>query len=196
MKVRRIGVLGGTFDPFHNGHLAAAVNARDQARLDVVLMMVANDPWQKSGDRVVSAAADRLAMVQAGVEGVAGVEASDLEIRRGGATYTADTLAELADLHPGAELFVVLGADLLTELGSWRRTDEIAAQAGLVVVNRPGHIAPVPAGWEVLHVEMPEMAISSTDLRARAGGGGPLDGLVPPQVIRLAADRSLYAGRT
>lgn len=196
MKVRRIGVLGGTFDPFHNGHLAAAVNARHQARLDVVLVMVANDPWQKSGDRAVSAAADRLAMVQAGVDGVEGVEASDLEIRRGGATYTADTLAELAELHPGAELFVVLGADLVTELGSWRRTDEIAARAGLVVVNRPGHVAPVPPGWQVENVEMPDLAISSTDLRARAADGRPLDGLVCPEVIRLAAERSLYAGRT
>src|SRR5688572_4243255 len=95
----RIGVFGGTFDPPHVGHLVTAVNVRHELQLDVVLLVVANDPWQKSGDRRVTPAADRLAMVEAAVGEVEGLEVSDIEVRRGGTSYTADTLAALADLH-------------------------------------------------------------------------------------------------
>ena len=120
---RRIGVFGGTFDPPHVGHLVTAVNVRHALDLDVVLLVVASDPWQKS-HRELTPAADRLAMVEAAVGDVAGLEASDLELRRGGRSYTADTLAELGRFHPGAELVLVLGIDAAAgsaDLGAGRR---------------------------------------------------------------------------
>src|SRR5436190_15476045 len=101
----KIGVYGGTFDPVHIGHMAVAVNVRHALELDRLMMVVANVPWQKAGAREVSPAADRLAMVEAAVDGLTGVEASDAELDRGGASYTADTLATLAEQHPGADLF-------------------------------------------------------------------------------------------
>lgn len=194
MVVRRIGILGGTFDPFHHGHLAAAVNARHSAHLDVVLLVVAHDPWQKSDRRIVTPAADRLDLVRAGVEGVPGVEASDIEIARGGPSYTADTLDQLAHSEPEAELFVVVGADLAAELDSWVRVADIQKRAGLVVLSRPGHEVPDLPGWSVTSVAIPPLDISSTDLRRWSAAGAPLDGLTPPAVMRLIAERGLYAG--
>ncbi|MEA3055756.1 MAG: nicotinate-nucleotide adenylyltransferase, partial [Actinomycetota bacterium] len=106
MRSQRIGLLGGTFDPVHIGHLVTGVNVRHALDLDVVLLVVANDPWQKA-DRDVTPARDRLSMVEAAVAGVDGLEASDVELRRGGVSYTADTLVELG--AGGAELFLILG---------------------------------------------------------------------------------------
>ncbi|MBV9255052.1 MAG: nicotinate-nicotinamide nucleotide adenylyltransferase, partial [Actinobacteria bacterium] len=117
----KLGVLGGTFDPVHIGHLVAAVNARHTLDLDQVLLVVANVPWQKAGARVITPAPDRLAMVRAAVDDVDGLEASDLEIARGGESYTVDTLAELQRIHPGAELYLIVGADLVAELDTWER---------------------------------------------------------------------------
>ena len=125
----RIGVFGGTFDPPHIGHLAVAVEVRHALALDRVLMVVANDPWQKRGARVLTPAADRLEMVRAAAQDLDGVEADDREIRRGGPSYTVDTVEELLGEQPGAELFVVVGADAaagLTHVGAGRR----ARQAG------------------------------------------------------------------
>lgn len=194
--VHRLGVFGGTFDPIHNGHLAAALNARHSAGLDRVLLVVANQPWQKSDARRITPALDRLAMVEAAVAGVEGLCASAIEIERGGVSYTADTLVELARIHPGAELFVIVGADAAAGLGSWERVGEVAELATLVVVNRPGAPPPAPPpGWEhVAVVEVPALDISSTDLRARAADGRPLDFLVPAPVISCIRRRGLYAG--
>lgn len=193
--MQRIGVFGGTFDPIHVGHLAAAVNARYSARLDVVLMVVAGQPWQKLGERAITPPEDRLALVKAAIEGVEGLEASDLEIRRGGLSFTADTLLELRETHPGAELFVVLGADAAAGMDTWERSAEVAAAASLVVVNRPGVARPkLGSGWRVLEVEMPALDLSSTDLRRRAADGRPLDFLIPAPAIRYIAARGLYAG--
>ena len=135
---RRLGILGGTFDPVHVGHLVAAVNARYELDLDLVLLVVANEPWQKVAARPVTAAADRLAMVEAAVEGVEGLEASGMEIERGGPSYTADTVAELQDSWPGAELNLIVGADAAVGLSSWERLEEVRSKVVLVVVNRPG----------------------------------------------------------
>ena len=189
----RIGVFGGTFDPPHIGHLVVAVNVRHALALDRVLLVVANDPWQKA-DTAMSAAADRLAMVEAAVEGVAGLEASALEIDRGGVSYTADTLATLGAACPGAELFLILGTDAAAGLPTWARVEEVRHRARLVVVTRPG-AGPVspPAGWEYEQVETPRLEVSSTDLRARFADGRPLDWLVSPPVVRCIRDRGLYA---
>src|SRR6516165_10798464 len=135
---QRIGVFGGTFDPIHVGHLVAAVNARHAARLDRVILMVANVPWQKVGQRDLSSAEDRFAMVQAAVGDVAGLEAGRREIERGGVSYTADTVEELSGLYPDAELSVIVGWDVAGELSSWDRWEVIQRLATLVVVNRPG----------------------------------------------------------
>ena len=117
----RLGLLGGTFDPPHIGHLVAAINVRHALGLGRVLLVVANVPWQKVGSRSVSPAEDRLAMVEAAVAGIDGLEASDLEIRRGGPSYTIDTLVDLAEADPAGERFLILGADAAAGLDTWER---------------------------------------------------------------------------
>jgi nicotinate-nucleotide adenylyltransferase len=194
--VQRIGIFGGTFDPVHVGHLVAAVNARHDLGLDRVVLMVANVPWQKVGERKVTPAEDRFEMVKASVGGMAGLEASRMEIDRGGPSYTADTVSQFARLYPGAELFVIVGWDVGAELQTWERLDEVRDLAGLVVVNRPG--TPPPAGlrrqgWRLAQVTVPNLEISSTDLRARAATGRPLDYLVPGPAVRVIRERSLYS---
>ena len=191
----RIGVFGGTFDPPHVGHLVTAVNVRHDLGLDRVLLVVANQPWQKLGTRPISPAADRLAMVEAAVAGVAGLEASSLEIDRGGHSYTADTLAALAERSPGAELFLILGADAAAGLATWERADEVRTGATLVVVDRPG-VPPsaVPDRWSWVHAVVPRLEVSSTDLRDRVAEGRPLDYLLPPGVIACVHERRLYRG--
>ncbi|CAN5651461.1 nicotinate-nucleotide adenylyltransferase [soil metagenome] len=189
----RIGVFGGTFDPIHVGHLVTAVNVRHALDLDRVLLVVANDPWQKA-DLPVTPAADRLAMVEAAVGEVAGLEASALEIEWGGQSYTADTLATLRCLHSGAELFVILGSDAAALLPTWERVEEVRAGVTLVVVTRPGadEEAP-PMGWDHRVVEVPRLEVSSTDLRARFTDGRPLDWLVTDPVVHVIRQRGLYA---
>jgi nicotinate-nucleotide adenylyltransferase len=190
----RIGLFGGTFDPIHVGHLVAAVNARHTLRLDCVILMVANVPWQKVGGRSVTSAEDRFALVEAAVGNVRGLEAGRLEIDRGGESYTADTLAELAEANQGAELFLVVGADVAGELSSWDRREHIQRLATLVVVNRPGAGLPRSLdGWRVELVTVPNLEISSTDLRARAADGRPLDYLVPEAAVHCLRARGLYA---
>jgi nicotinate-nucleotide adenylyltransferase len=192
----RIGVFGGTFDPVHVGHLVAAVNARHDLGLDRVVLMVANIPWQKAGERQVTPAEDRFELVKAAVGGVPGLEASRLEIDRGGPSYTADTVSQLAEMHPGAELFVIVGWDVSADLASWERLDEVRDKAALVVVNRPGTPAPVGLrqhGWRIEEVTVPNLEISSTDLRARAAAGRPLDYLVPEAAVRVIRERGLYS---
>jgi len=193
---QRIGVFGGTFDPIHVGHLVAAVNARHAARLERVILMVANVPWQKVGQRVLSSAEDRFAMVQAAVGDVAGLEAGRMEIDRGGVSYTADTLEELSSRHHDAELFLNVGWDVAAELAGWERWEAIQRLATLVVVNRPGAGRPRGLdgrGWQVVEVVVPNLEISSTDLRARAVDGRPLDYLVPEAAVHFLRSRGLYA---
>ncbi|MGD1010927.1 MAG: nicotinate-nucleotide adenylyltransferase [Acidimicrobiales bacterium] len=197
-SLRRLGILGGTFDPVHVGHLVAAVNAKHALDLDRVLLVVANEPWQKVGSRPVTSAADRLALVAAAVEGVEGLEASGIEIERGGPSYTADTVAELKDRWPDVELDLIVGADAAAGLGEWERIEEVRSKVVLVVVNRPGTTidesgrdSPLD-GWDVRMVEVPALEISSTDLRDRVASGRPLDFLVPMPAIHLIRERGLY----
>ncbi len=191
----RIGIFGGTFDPPHVGHLAAAVNVRHALALDVVLLVVANVPWQKVGARPVSPAADRLELVRLAVGDVDGLEVDDREIRRGGESYTADTVAELLAEDPTRDLFVVVGSDAAAGLPTWERVDEVRAAASFVVVDRPGGSWAPPAGWQVERVEVPRLEISSTDLRARVADGRPLDYLVPPAVVSGIDRLGLYRDR-
>jgi nicotinate-nucleotide adenylyltransferase len=192
----RIGVLGGTFDPVHVGHLVAAVNARSALQLDKVILMVANVPWQKAGQRTLTSAEDRLAIVAAAVGEVEGLEAGRLEIEHGGTSYTADTLVALQAAEPGAALFLIVGWDVAAELTTWERWQEIQGLATLVVVNRPGAGRPAgldDAGWQVEEVTVPNLEISSTDLRERAATGRPLDYLMPEAAVHCLRARGLYA---
>jgi nicotinate-nucleotide adenylyltransferase len=190
----RIGLFGGTFDPIHVGHLVAAVNARHALSLDRVILMVANVPWQKVGGRSVTSAEDRLALVEAAVGEVPGLEAGRSEIDRGGESFTADTLSELSEANPEAELYLVVGADVAGQLSSWDRREAIQRLATLVVVNRPGAGLPRSLdGWRVELVTVPNLEISSTDLRARAADGRPLDYLVPEAAVHCLRARGLYA---
>jgi nicotinate-nucleotide adenylyltransferase len=190
---RRIGLFGGTFDPPHVGHLVTAVNVRHALQLEVVILMVANIPWQKHGDRTITPALDRLAMVEAAVADVPGLAAGRLEIDAGGPSYTADTLADLARRNPGAELFTIVGDDAAAGLPTWERFEEVIAQSRLVVVDRPGQSFSLAADVDWIHVEVPRLEVSSTDLRARFGDGRPLDYLLTDPVLDVIARRHLYS---
>jgi nicotinate-nucleotide adenylyltransferase len=190
----RLGIFGGTFDPIHVGHLVAAINARYSLGLDRVLLMVANLPWQKAGSRQVTPAEDRYAVVEAAVDGLDGLEASRLELDRGGESYTADTVIEVSARYPQAELYLIIGADVAAELDTWERVESVRSRARLVVVNRPGSPAlPALSGWRVSTVEIPALDVSSTDLRLRAADGRPLDFLIPESAVRRIRQRGLYA---
>ena len=188
----RIGLFGGTFDPPHVGHLVTAVNVRHALALDAVVLMVANSPWQKHGTRAITVAEDRLAMVEAAVADVKGLVAGDAEIRRGGSSFTADTLGTMVENYPGAELFTIVGDDAAAGLTTWERYEEVVAQSRLVVVDRPGTPVELPAGIDWLRVEVPRLEVSSTDLRARVRDGRPLDYLVTEPVLDIIAMRRLY----
>jgi nicotinate-nucleotide adenylyltransferase len=188
----RVGLFGGTFDPPHVGHLVTAVNVRHALALDVVVLMVANVPWQKVGARAITPADDRLAMVDAAVADVEGLVAGRSEIDRGGHSFTADTLAELAVTYPGAELFTIVGDDAAAAITTWERYPEVAARSALVVVDRPGSPVELPTGFDWIRVEVPRLEVSSTDLRARVRDGRPLDYLVTEPVLGIIRDRGLY----
>jgi nicotinate-nucleotide adenylyltransferase len=189
----RLGIFGGTFDPPHVGHLVTAVNVRHELGLDRVLLVVSGTPWQKVGTRPISPAEARLAMVEAAVGDVEGLEASRIEIDAGGASYTADTLATLRAGDPDRGLFVILGADAAAGLLTWERWEAVRDLATVVVVDRPGAVpADAPEGWRWVHVEVPRVEVSSTDLRARARDGRPLDYLVTHEVVDWIEAHDLY----
>jgi nicotinate-nucleotide adenylyltransferase len=190
-RTERLGVFGGTFDPVHVGHVVAAADARAVLGLDRVLLVVAGDPWQKRG-RVIASAADRLALVEAAVDGVDGVEPCAIEVERHGASVTADTLEALGG--PGRELFLMLGADAVANMATWKRLDDTRVLATVVVIERAGdiHAEPPGAGWRFERLAIPRLDVSSTGIRERLATGRPIDGLVPPAVIRAIRARGLY----
>lgn len=188
----RIGLFGGTFDPPHVGHLVTAVNVRHALQLDVVVLMVANVPWQKERSRQITPAEDRFALVQAAVADVPGLRAGRDEIDRGGTSYTADTLRVLADEYPGAELYTIVGDDAAAGITTWERHDEVADRSSLVVVDRPGEEVRLTEEFRWLRVEVPHLEVSSTDLRARFSDGRPLDYLLTEPVLDMIAERKLY----
>jgi nicotinate-nucleotide adenylyltransferase len=187
----RIGVLGGTFDPVHVGHVVAAADARSALHLDRVLLVVAGDPWQKRG-QVVASGPDRLALVRAAVAGLDGIEACDVEVERPGPSVTADTLETLA--APGRSFFLLLGADAVANMPTWKRLDETRDLATVVVVERAGdsHTEPPGPGWRFERLSIPRLDVSSSDVRARLAAGRPVDGLLPPAVIAEIRARGLY----
>ena len=192
----RIGVFGGTFDPPHLGHLVVASEVRHAGGFDVVLLMVANDPWQKRGARAVTAAERRLDLVRAAVAGHDFLVVSDLEVRRGGSTYTVDTVEQLLADEPGATIDLVLGADAVAGLNSWHRAEELADLVGIAMVNRPGGAPEHPSGpWRIRRIDVPQIAISSTEIRSRVADGRPIDFLVPDGVRSIIEQHGLYGER-
>lgn len=192
----RLGLLGGTFDPPHLGHLAAARAVRDALGLDRVDLLPANDPWQKTaGGRDITEAPVRLAMVRALVQGEDGLGVDDREIRRGGPTYTADTLEELHAETPGMDVHLIIGADTARTFGTWNRPGVVAALSTLVVVNRGDETAPAPDGaGRVVFVEMAPAHVSSSSVRAAVARGEDVGDGVGAAVARVIADHRLYAG--
>ena len=191
MSRTRVGVLGGTFDPFHNGHLGIARFLRDSGAVDVVMVVPANDPWQKT---FVASPDQRLEMARLGVAGHEGLEVSDIDIVRGGPTYTVDTLADVALLHPDADFSFVVGSDAAAGLPSWHRADELRAGATFIVVTRPGARPPQldVEGYDLNLLHIPPVDVSSSAIRERVSKGSALTGLVPSPVAEYIMAQGLY----
>jgi len=191
---RRIGIVGGTFDPIHHGHLVAASEVADRFALDEVVFVPTGQPWQKT-DVKVSPAEDRYLMTVIATASNPRFHVSRVDIDRPGPTYTVDTLRELRTVYgPEAELFFITGADALAKILSWKDADQLFSLAHFVGVTRPGFElsgAHLPKDAVSL-VEVPAMAISSTDCRARVAAGKPVWYLVPDGVVQYIAKRGLY----
>ncbi len=189
----RIGVFGGTFDPVHVAHVEAAEATRRALGLERVLFVVANDPWQKA-DHDITPAEDRYAMVEVATAAHPGLEPSRLEIDRGGQSYTIDTVRELRAGRPDAEIVLIVGADVVGGLPTWKEEAALRDLVTLAVVGRPGSgPVAVPAGWRTVSVPASPLDVSSTELRRRLQTGEDVDGLVSPEVIRCIRRRGLYA---
>lgn len=188
---RRLGLLGGTFDPPHMGHLAAARSVLAELGLHRVDLLVANDPWQKSGGRAVTPAAVRLQMAEALVAGEVGLGVDDREIRRGGPTYTADTLEEIRREDPTAEVFLIVGADTAQGMSTWHRPEVVRSLSTLVIVNRNGQQLKSDDS-AAIQIFMEPVATSSTEIRHRIAHGESIDGLTTDGVVKLIKAHGLY----
>jgi len=192
--VQRIGVMGGTFDPIHHGHLVAASEVAQVFTLDEVVFVPTGQPWQKD-DRQVSPSEDRYLMTVIATASNPRFSVSRIDIDRGGPTYTIDTLRDLrAERGDEAELFFITGADALAQIMSWQDVNELFKLAHFVGVTRPGHRLTGDGLPEdnVSLVEVPALAISSTDCRQRVARGEPIWYLVPDGIVQYIAKRRLY----
>ncbi|GAA0812450.1 nicotinate-nucleotide adenylyltransferase [Spirilliplanes yamanashiensis] len=191
-QARRIGIMGGTFDPIHNGHLVAASEVADRFALDEVVFVPTGNPWQKEA---VTPAEDRYLMTVVATASNPRFQVSRADVDRSGPTYTVDTLRDLRDAYgPAAQLFFITGADALAKILSWKDADEMFSLAHFIGVTRPGFVLSddhLPDDTVSL-VEVPAMAISSTDCRARVKAGKPVWYLVPDGVVQYIAKRRLY----
>jgi nicotinate-nucleotide adenylyltransferase len=178
----KIGVFGGTFDPPHNGHLIVAEYVRHRLGLDKIIFVPSWISPHKQ-EREVTDASRRLAMLRLAVQGAPGLEVSDVEVRRGGVSYTVDTLTDL-----------LIGADNFIEFGTWHEPDRILSLARLVVMTRPG--SPLAAGQVLppggIHVDVPDIAVTATAVRAQVGAGRSIRHLVPERVEKYIRQQNLY----
>ncbi|MBN9158178.1 MULTISPECIES: nicotinate-nucleotide adenylyltransferase [unclassified Microbacterium] len=187
----RIGVMGGTFDPIHHGHLVAASEVAHSFGLDEVVFVPTGEPWQKSG---VTPSEHRYLMTVIATASNPSFTVSRVDIDRHGPTYTIDTLRDLKAQRPDAEFFFITGADAVAQILSWRDHDELWDLAHFVAVSRPGHVLStdgLPPG-DVSQLEVPALAISSTDCRSRVREGDPVWYLVPDGVVQYIAKHHLY----
>ena len=195
MTPRRLGVLGGTFDPIHLGHLRAAENAREALRLEAIYFVPAHTPPHRPGPQ--SSATDRYAMVTLATSAHPGFVPSDVEVRRGGPSYTVDTLISLREELSGSELFLILGSDAFGEIATWREPERIFTMCRVAVVHRPGD---PPKGDRALElsadrvswVEAAGLPVSATDVRRRVSEGLSVRYLVPDAVADYIQKRKLY----
>jgi nicotinate-nucleotide adenylyltransferase len=187
----RVGVLGGTFDPFHNGHLEVACAVRDSGLVDVVIVVPANDPWQKA---CVATADQRLEMVRRGIAGHHGIQVSDVDIRRGGPTYTVDTLADISSTHVGDDVTFIVGSDAAAGLPTWHRAEDLRTSTSFIVVTRPGTRPPQldVEGYDLNLLEIRPVDISSSAIRERVSKGLALTDLVPSAVADYITAQGLY----
>ena len=202
-ETHRIGILGGTFDPIHLGHLAIAGAALDRLNLDRVILIPAGRPWLKS-DQMVTSAAHRLAMVRLAIKDRPELEVSSIEVDRPGPTYTVDTLAELRqELGSGVELYLVLGMDSVRELRRWRYPERLFDLCTVVAVSRPDSpdvsSAEIEDSFTSAHgrirmVRGPMLDISATDIRLRVAEGRSISDSVPSSVERYIREHGLYLG--
>ena len=197
-RAQRLGVMGGTFDPIHHGHLVAASEVAQFFSLDEVVFVPTGQPWQKD-DRKVSTSEDRYLMTVIATASNPRFSVSRIDIDRGGPTYTIDTLRDLrAERGDEAELFFITGADALAQIMSWQDVNELFKLAHFVGVTRPGHRLTGDGLPEdkVSLVEVPALAISSTDCRQRVATGQPIWYLVPDGIVQYIAKRRLYRADT
>ena len=186
----RVGILGGTFDPIHIGHLIAASEAHTQLHLDIVTFLPAGQPWQKV-ESLQTPACARLDMVKLAIAGDTRFTASDMEIVREGPSYAIDTVQQWRAENPADELWWIMGADALATIESWHRWQEFVDAVHIVCVNRPG-VPRVHTTCEVTHVSIPDVYISASELRSRVGQGVDNSYLIPESVISYIAEHELY----
>ncbi len=194
-KRRRIGVMGGTFDPIHHGHLVAASEVAAALSLDEVVFVPTGQPWHK---KAVSSAEHRYLMTVIATAANPQFTVSRIDIDRPGVTYTVDTLRDLSSLMPDSDLFFISGADAIAQILAWKEIDEIWPLAEFIAVSRPGHNLELPEAPEgnMSVLEVPALSISSTNIRQRAGEGKPIWYLVPDGVVQYIAKHKLYEGES
>ena len=215
---RRVAIFGGTFDPFHNGHLRMAIEVREALGLPRLFLVPAAQPPHKP-NQPVSPAAHRLAMTQAGVAGIEGLSVLDAELRRDGPSYTLLTVREVQEANPGAAVLLLIGADAFSEIATWHRYEELLASCDFLLLPRPGTPAEtallpgavleleksdcyslpgrsfrLPGGRKVVCPDLPVLDISSRSIRDKVRQGRSIRGLVPPEVQRYIAAHGLYRG--
>ena len=188
---RRIGVMGGTFDPIHNGHLVAASEVASALELDEVLFVPTGKPWQK---QEVSPAEHRYLMSVVATASNPQFKVSRVDVDRPGYNYTVDTLNELNQQFPDADLFFISGADAIAQIIAWKDIDSVWGLAHFVAVSRPGHKLKLPKAPQgaISELEVPALSISSTDVRQRVAEGKPIWYLVPDGVVQYISKHHLY----
>ncbi|MGN6608376.1 MAG: nicotinate-nucleotide adenylyltransferase [Jatrophihabitans sp.] len=192
-RVKRLGIMGGTFDPIHHGHLVAASEVASEFGLDEVVFVPTGAPWQKA-ERDVSPAEHRYLMTVIATASNPGFWVSRVDIDRPGPTYTIDTIRDLAAQFPEAELSFITGADALAQILSWKDAEEAMELARFIGVTRPGYelkVDHLPSD-SVMLIDVPAMAISSSDCRARVEAGHPIWYLVPDGVVQYISKHGLY----
>jgi nicotinate-nucleotide adenylyltransferase len=191
---RRLGIMGGTFDPIHNGHLVAASEVAHFFSLDEVVFVPTGQPWHKS-EHKVTAAEDRYLMTVIATASNPRFSVSRVDIERAGPTYTVDTLRDMREIHdPDTDLFFITGADALAQMLAWRDMEELFTLAHFIGCTRPGHQLADPGlpNGRVSLVEVPALAISSTECRERVRSGEPIWYLVPDGIVQYINKRGLY----
>lgn len=190
----RIGVMGGTFDPIHHGHLVAASEVADAFKLDEVIFVPTGSPWHKKAS---SSAEHRYLMTVIATAANPSFTVSRVDIDRPGITYTIDTLTEISKLYPDAELFFISGADAIAQILAWKDIDKLWSMATFVAVTRPGHQLKLPEAKDasIAVLEVPALAISSTAVRDRVIEGKPIWYLVPDGVVQYIAKHELYGAK-